>query len=183
MSSALAWVWENVVGLVVEDSQLAIGIVLAVAMGSIKETRLRVAQFRPAAGFGWIIVSLTIGKLHDEKREIALIPDRAPSAVHADQQIAVLIRPDHITLSLIPKHSFGCKRNYRCQHAVIHLSGMHSVNLEIFFGSLFFKDRRLFVRPVGCPLFYAGSAPRYRHDADGYTDLFMYFLSKKVSDS
>lgn len=32
MSSALAWVWENVVGLVIEDSQLAIGIVVALVV-------------------------------------------------------------------------------------------------------------------------------------------------------
>ncbi len=32
MSSAIAWVWENVVGLVIEDSQLALGIVVALVV-------------------------------------------------------------------------------------------------------------------------------------------------------
>ncbi len=32
MSSALAWIWENVVGLVIEDSQLAIGILLSLVV-------------------------------------------------------------------------------------------------------------------------------------------------------
>lgn len=56
MSSALAWLGENVVGLVVEDGQLAIGIVLALAA-----TVLVSLVARPLAG--WVLLALLVGLL------------------------------------------------------------------------------------------------------------------------
>ena len=56
MSSAAGWIWENVVGLVIEDSQLAIGIVLALvvtgvlsAFGSMVHPLL-----------GWLLLALLV---------------------------------------------------------------------------------------------------------------------------
>jgi thiosulfate reductase cytochrome b subunit len=56
MSSALAWVWENVVGLVVEDSQLAIGIVLALVVTG------ALSAFGDAVHpvLGWLLLALLV---------------------------------------------------------------------------------------------------------------------------
>lgn len=56
MSSALAWVWENVVGLVVEDSQLAIGIVLALVVTG------GLSAFGDAVHpvLGWLLLALLV---------------------------------------------------------------------------------------------------------------------------
>lgn len=56
MSSALAWIWENVVGLVIEDSQLAIGIVLAlVATAALSALGTAVHPL-----LGWVLLALLV---------------------------------------------------------------------------------------------------------------------------
>jgi uncharacterized membrane protein YkvI len=56
MSSALAWVWENIVGLVVEDSQLAIGIVLALVVTLVVSALG--ATVHPV--LGWLLLALLV---------------------------------------------------------------------------------------------------------------------------
>ena len=56
MSSALAWVWENVVGLVIEDGQLAIGIVLALVV--VAALSAFGAALHPL--LGWILLALLV---------------------------------------------------------------------------------------------------------------------------
>lgn len=58
MSSAPHWLWENVVGLVVEDSQLAIGIMVALALVG---TASLVSALHPFVG--WILLLFLIGLL------------------------------------------------------------------------------------------------------------------------
>jgi hypothetical protein len=56
MSSALRWVWENVIGLVIEDSQLAIGIVVALAITwALSALGGRVEDF-----IGWLLLAMLI---------------------------------------------------------------------------------------------------------------------------
>ncbi len=59
MSSALRFVWDNVIGLFFEDGQLAIGIVLALAVtwliGTLNESWLDEA--------GWLLIALLIALL------------------------------------------------------------------------------------------------------------------------
>lgn len=59
MSSALAWVWENIVGLVIEDSQLAIGIVLALVVTA--GLSAVGAAVHPA--IGWVLLALLVAVL------------------------------------------------------------------------------------------------------------------------
>lgn len=56
MSSALGWVWENVVGLVIEDSQLAIGIVLALAVTGVLSALG--STLHPL--LGWLLLALLV---------------------------------------------------------------------------------------------------------------------------
>ena len=56
MSSVLRFVWENVVGLVVEDSQLAIGIVAALVItGALSATGDAVEPV-----IGWLLLALLV---------------------------------------------------------------------------------------------------------------------------
>jgi hypothetical protein len=59
MSSALRAVWETLVGLVIEDSQLAIGIVLALAITWVLSTLG--ASVEPL--IGWVLLALLIAVL------------------------------------------------------------------------------------------------------------------------
>lgn len=56
MSSALSWIWENVVGLVIEDSQLAIGIVLALVVTAALSALG--AAVHPM--IGWVLLALLV---------------------------------------------------------------------------------------------------------------------------
>ena len=56
MSSAPAWIWENVVGLVIEDSQLAIGIVLALVVTATLSALG--AAVHPV--IGWVLLALLV---------------------------------------------------------------------------------------------------------------------------
>lgn len=59
MSSALRFVWDNVIGLFFEDGQLAIGIVVALALtwiiGAVSESLLDEA--------GWLLLALLVALL------------------------------------------------------------------------------------------------------------------------
>lgn len=59
MSSALAWVWENIVGLVIEDSQLAIGIVLALVVTAAMSALG--SAVHPV--IGWLLLALLVAVL------------------------------------------------------------------------------------------------------------------------
>lgn len=59
MSSALSWVWENVVGLVIEDSQLAIGIVLALVVTAAMSALG--SAVHPV--IGWLLLALLVAVL------------------------------------------------------------------------------------------------------------------------
>jgi hypothetical protein len=56
MSSALSWIWENVAGLVVEDSQLAIGIVFALVVTAVLSGIG--APVHPL--LGWLLLALLV---------------------------------------------------------------------------------------------------------------------------
>lgn len=56
MSSAFRWVWDNLVGLVIEDSQLALGIVLALAVTAGASTLGDAVH----PFLGWILLALLV---------------------------------------------------------------------------------------------------------------------------
>ncbi len=58
MSSALAWLGENVVGLVVEDGQLAVGIVATLAVVGVASLA---AALHPYVG--WILLAMLLALL------------------------------------------------------------------------------------------------------------------------
>ena len=59
MSSALRFAWENIVGLVVEDGQLAIGIVVSLAITWLLSTLG--ASVEPL--IGWLLLALLVAVL------------------------------------------------------------------------------------------------------------------------
>lgn len=75
MSSALAWIWENLVGLVVEDSQLAIGIVLALLVTA----ALSVFGTSVHPVIGWLLLALLV---------IVLLANLVVTARRAKRRIA-----------------------------------------------------------------------------------------------
>src|SRR5262249_10950359 len=81
--------------------------------------QLRLAQLRPIAFAGLRRIWPERRKLHEQEREIALPPERAPIADHRREQTTILISAPGVRLTLIPDRALDRVRRKRREHPVI----------------------------------------------------------------
>ena len=79
---------------------------------------LRLAQFGPAIGAGFVAALHERGQADDVKWKIALAEQLSPVANHGRQQRAIVVSLRKVGLALIPDGAFDRQRRHRLNHAV-----------------------------------------------------------------